>query len=187
MKIKKAHIRYTMVTVFTVTMFFSCKDNSKAIQNLSVKSSNPLGIMENANGKYTNIGIVKSNLKTPKMLDYSNREFPFFEFPDGIDLDLFDDEGEKSNVIADYAIVYQKTGIVDLRGNVVYTSAENSVLKTEQLFYDQNREWVFTNYRVNYTSKDGEQGTGSAFDSDKDFDTPYVLDFSGSGYVDADE
>lgn len=187
MRLIKTHIIYTMVTVFAVTMFFSCKDNSEAIQNIGVKTNGPLGVMENADGKYTNTGIVKSNLRAPKMIDYSNRKFTFFEFPEGVDLDLYSDENKKSNVVADYAIVYDKTGIIDLRGNVVYTSAENDVLKTEQLFYDQNREWIFTNHDFSLKSKDGYTGNGTAFDADKDFDPFFSEDSSGIGDVDVDE
>ncbi len=173
-------MNYNMIIVCTtIIIFFSCKDNLEAVQNIDVKTSEPLSIMEGAKGKYTTVGAVKSSLISPKMLDYSNRNFSFHEFPEGINLDIYDDQHNKSNIIADYAIVYNKTKLIDLRGNVVYTSAKNGQLKTEQLYYDQVKQWVFTNYPVYFKSLD-RVGEGIAFDSDKDFEMPYILDFSGA-------
>ena len=111
-----------MVTVFTVTMFFSCKNNFKDIQNIGILDSGPLSIAENINTKYTDSGKLKSHLISPKMLNYSNREFPFYEFPEGINLTLFDDDNNKSNVVSDYAILYNEIDLIDLQGNVILTT-----------------------------------------------------------------
>lgn len=110
------------VTVIIVTLFFSCKNNFKEVQNIGILDSGPLTIAENINTKYTDSGKIKSNLVSPKMLNFSNREFPFYEFPEGVNLTLFDEDNNKSNVVADYAILYDETDLIDLQGNVVLTT-----------------------------------------------------------------
>ena len=87
-----------MVTVFTVTLFFSCKNNFKEVQNIGILDGGPLTIAENINTKYTDSGKLKSILISPKMLNYSNREFAFYEFPEGINLTLFDADNNENNV-----------------------------------------------------------------------------------------
>ena len=61
-----------MVTIFIVTMFFSCESDIKKVQQLSETSFIPTGEADTLNLKYTDSGKIKSILKRPKMLDYSN-------------------------------------------------------------------------------------------------------------------
>ena len=161
-----------------LSLFLSCKNNFEEVKKIGISENEPIGIAEHINLKYTDSGRVTANLKSPKMLDYSNREFAFNEFPDGIDLDLFDEQNQKSNVIADYAIVYDKTGIIDLQGHVVLSSTNKDTLFAEQLYYDQNREWLFTNKPVTFrTGRDVINGKG--FDSDTKFTKAQVLEIDG--------
>jgi len=159
-------------------MLFSCKNNFDEVKKIGISENEPIGVAEHINLIYTDSGRVTANLKSPKMLDYSNREFVFNEFPEGIDLDLFDEQNKKSNVVSDYAIVYDKTGIIDLQGNVILSSANNDTLFAEQLYYDQNREWLFTNKPVTFrTGRDVINGKG--FDSDVKFNKAEVLEIDG--------
>jgi len=172
-----------MVTVFSVTIIFSCKDNFKEIQNIGVLDNGPLSIAENINTKYTDSGKLKSILISPKMLNFSNRKFAFYEFPVGINLTLIDDDDNKSNVISDYAIIYDETDIIDLRGNVVLTTHDNDTLYAEQLFYDQKTEWLFTNSPVRFV-KTERIINGNGFDSNKDFTKAHVLETTGMIFID---
>ena len=56
----------------------------------------------------------------------------------------------EGNVIADYGLVYNNTNLIDLRGNVVLTTHNNDTLFAKQLYFDQNREWLFTNLPVRF-------------------------------------
>ena len=173
----------SMVTVLTVTLFFSCKNNFKEIQKIGVLDSGPLTIAENINTKYTDSGKLKFNLISPKMLDYSNRDFAFFEFPEGVNLTLFDDDNNKSNVVSDYAIIYDDTDLIDLQGNVVLSTHNKDTLYAEQLFFDQKKEWLFTNLPVRFRTKD-QIINGNGFDSDKNFEQAQVLETTGIIYID---
>ncbi len=172
-----------MVTVFTVTMFFSCKSNFKDIQNIGILDSGPLSIAENINTKYTDSGKLKTHLISPKMLNYSNREFAFYEFPDGINLTLFDEDNNKSNVVSDYAIMYNETDLIDLQGNVVLTTHNKDTLYADQLFYDQKTEWLFTNQPVRFITEE-KIINGIGFDSNKDFTQAQVLEMTGKIFID---
>jgi len=166
-----------------VTMFFSCKNNFKEVQNIGVLSDKPAGISEGINTKYTDSGRLKSHLISPKMLDFSNREFPFSEFPEGINLTMYDEDGKTSNVIADYAIIYNETDLIDLRGNVVITTQNKDTLFAEQLFYDQKKEWMFTNQPVVFRTQD-KIINGVGFDANKDLTQFEVLETTGVIFID---
>ena len=182
MKEIKSHIFLSIVTVFTVTLFFSCENNFKAVQNIGILDSGPLTIAENINSKYTDSGRLKSILQSPKMLNYSNRDFAFYEFPEGINLILYDKENQESNVVADYAIMYNETDLIDLKGNVVLATHNKDTLFAEQLYYDQIKEWLFTNTPVTFKMQD-QLINGNGFDSNRNFTNAHVLEMTGHVYL----
>lgn len=166
-----------IVTVFTVTIFFSCKDNYNEVQKIGVSENEPIGEAENFNLKYTDSGKVTRHLIGKKMFDYTNRDFPYYEFTDGVTLNIFD-KNKKSTVVSDYAVVYDKTSIIDLQGNVVITTHDNRILKSDQLYFDRKKEWLFTNQPVTFTSgQDIIHGNG--FDSNGEFSNAEVLEVTG--------
>ncbi|WP_299228396.1 LPS export ABC transporter periplasmic protein LptC [uncultured Psychroserpens sp.] len=179
MKATFLHKKSIIVTVFTVAMFFSCKNNFKDVQQIGVLQNQPIGEAKNINLKYTDSGNVVANLLSPKMLDYSNRSFSFSEFPDGVRLLLYDDNNEKNIVLADYAIVYNVTDLIDLQGNVILITPQKDSLFAEQLYYDQKREWLFTNKPVRLKSITSNNGRGNIFDSDTKFKNYTILEGSG--------
>lgn len=168
MKTKKSHIIFNTVTALVVTVFFSCKNNFKDVQQVGVLQNEPIGVADTINLKYTDSFKLRANLLSPKMLDYSNRDFAFSEFPKGVELIIYDNDGNKSKIFADYAIVYSETDLVDLRGNVILATHKKDSLFTEQMYFDQTKEWVFTNENVRLRSE-GTDINGIGFDSDRNF------------------
>ena len=110
------------------------------------------------------------------MLDYSNRSFGFSEFPEGIELIIYDRDNNKSKIFADYAIFYNETGLIDLQGNVIFATHDNDTLFTSQLYYDQKLEWVFTNKSCRLRTNSSDIN-GKGFDSDRDFKNKQMLEW----------
>ena len=183
MSLKINIILKNIVTLFAVAMFFSCNNTLKEVQDLDNWSYAPLSIAKNINTKYTDSGRLTAILISPKMINFTNREFPFYKFPDGIDLTLFGDDKSENTVIADHAIMYSKTDLIDLQGNVVLTTATNDTLFTEQLFYDQKKDWLFTNYPVKFRTKDYITN-GNGFDSNQNFTNAQVIEVTGRIFID---
>ncbi|MFD2552688.1 LPS export ABC transporter periplasmic protein LptC [Bizionia sediminis] len=168
MQLFKKHINKTITSILVLVMVFSCENNLKAVKEMGISENAPIGVAENMDLKYTDSGRVTATLKSPKMLDYSNRDFPFSEFPERVQMNLFDENNKKSTILADYAIVYDKTGLIDMQGNVILASPQQDTLYAQQLYYDQNREWLFTNKPVTFKSN-GNVLKGNMFDSNVKF------------------
>tara|TARA_R110002096_G_scaffold211121_1_gene398503 strand:+ start:11954 stop:12508 length:555 start_codon:yes stop_codon:yes gene_type:complete len=178
MRLNKIYNMINIVTVFTVTMFFSCNNSYNEVQKMGISENEPIGIAEHINLKYTDSGRVTANLLSAKMLDFSNRDFPYYEFTNGVTLYLFDDENKKSTVVSDYAITYDRTNLIDLQGNVKIITQTNDTLFAEQLYYDQKKEWLYTNKPVTFrTGLDLIHGNG--FDSNSKFTNAEVLEVTG--------
>ncbi|TDW49820.1 LPS export ABC transporter protein LptC [Flavobacterium sp. 270] len=158
----------TVVTVFTVALFFGCESNFKDVQKINFSEFVPGSDADTVNIKYTDSGRITGVLISPKMLDYSNLDFPFTEFPKGIDLTIYDKKQKRTFIKSNYAVSYKTTGIIDLQGKVKITSEEGQVLETEQLYFDQKNEWFYTERKFKLTDAKGVS-YGQGIDFSKDF------------------
>ncbi|WP_294818401.1 LPS export ABC transporter periplasmic protein LptC [uncultured Flavobacterium sp.] len=153
-----------------IAVLCSCESNFKEVQRINTVAFNPAGETENINLKYTDSGKVKAILVSPLMLDYSNLQYGFNEFPKGVHVTLLDDAQKKSYVVSDYAIQYSNPdNIIDLQGNVKITSDDGKVLETSQLYYDQKNEWFYTEKEFKFTDEKGSYIEGPGVDFSKDF------------------
>lgn len=160
-------MKSVVVILVTITLF-ACEGNYKNIQKLNLKDDLPVAEGININLVYTDSGKIVTNLLAPKLLDYSNFEFAYQEFPDGVEVRFYKD-GKQSTVTSDYAMRYPETNIVDLRENVVLITADGNTLNAEQLYWDQKNQWVFTDRPYRITFSDGSYNDGEGFDANEDF------------------
>ena len=156
------------VTAIVVTLFFGCESNFKEVQKINFSEFVPSGEAETINLKYTDSGRISAILVSPKMLEYANVDFPFTEFPKGIDVTLYDKNTKRTIIVADYATSYKLTNIIDLKGNVKITSQDGQMLETDQLYFDQKNDWFFTEKSFKFTDPKGVSN-GQGIDFSKDF------------------
>jgi LPS export ABC transporter protein LptC len=158
-----------IASVFTIIIVSTaCESNFKDVQKINVSEFVPTGEADDFNLKYTDSGKIKSILISPKMLDYTNVEFPFTEFPKGIDVTIYDEKDKRTFVKAKYAISFKGTDIIDLQGNVTITTEAGQKLETEQLYFDQKNEWFHTQKSFKLSAKNGVS-YGEGIDFSKDF------------------
>jgi len=162
-------------------MLVSCESNFKDVQKINASNFAPIGEVDTVNLKYTDSGKIKAILISPKMLDFGNAAFPYTEFPVGVDVTLFDNQQKKSHIVSDYAIQYKQTDVIDLQGNVKITSHDGKILETTQLYYDQKREWFFTEKKCKLTLGPGNEFYTKGFDASRDFKDISGQAFFGEG------
>ncbi|MCM4156667.1 LPS export ABC transporter periplasmic protein LptC [Gramella sp. AN32] len=170
MKITYSNIIYSIVTLLGVTMFFSCEGNLQKVRAFDLEGDAPQAIAEGINLKFTDSGRLVANLISPKMYDFTNKTFPYREFPEGLQVEFFDEDNKKNTVNADYGIVYEDSKLVDLQGNVVIVTADSTRLQAEQLYWDQESSWVFTDHANTIKFPDGSYTDGQGFDASQNFD-----------------
>ena len=148
MKISNFKLLFPVFMVFAVIGFSACEGNFKDVQMINYSEFVPSGEAIDFNLKYTDSGKIKSVLISPKMLDYSNVEFPFTEFPKGIDVTMYDNKGKRTFITSDYAVTFKGTDIIDLQKNVRIRTETGQLLETDQLYFDQKNEWFYTEKKV---------------------------------------
>lgn len=161
-------LKSVLATVVVLTLF-ACESNYKKVKKLSLSDGAPIAEGVNINFKYTDSGRLVTNLIADRLLDYSNLTFSYKEFPEGVTVYFWNEQNEKSSVRADYAIQYDKTELIDLRNNVIIYTADSIELRAQQLYWDQQNQWVFTDQPYTIKFKDGSYNEGAQFDSNQDF------------------
>ena len=161
-------------------LFLSCEDNYKRVGEEAIKTIYPRGIAENyvltysvtrepmetEDSKPSRVVLV---LKSPINNNFDNLSFPHQTFPEGLQVDLFDEEGNKIVILADYGIRYTMTNLIDLQGNVVIESHDGKKLETQQLYFNEDNEWIFTQNKFKFTNpEDGTIMDGEGLDIMKD-------------------
>lgn len=146
----------SIAVLLLTAMFFCCTNSSKKVRDLLADKNLPIGKAKNAYHVYKDSGKITSKLITPLMLDYSNRKnHPYNEFPKGIKIVNFEENGVDSvTITGDYALTYAKTSVSEIRGNVVVINhTDQSVLETEQLFWDEKTQYFVTEKAFKLTKK----------------------------------
>ena len=138
-----------LLCVITLT---NCTDQFSAVQQMNRFDEIPVGITEELHLIYSDSAQIEAELIAPINIDYTNQNFPYSEFPQGLDATLFGNRGEVTYVRSDYGIYYPKTEIIDLRGNVEISDNTGTKLNTNQLYWDAGQEWLFTEKNFIFTN-----------------------------------
>ncbi|ATA79379.1 LPS export ABC transporter periplasmic protein LptC [Capnocytophaga sputigena] len=172
MKISFFNIVKSIAVLSGMAMLFSCNNDMRNLQQLSIQKKFPQGEAYNFKLVYTDSTKVVAVVTSPLNKDYTNQRMPYSEFPEGVKVEFYDQARHKNIVEAQYGIIYPSSDIVELRNNVVLTTYDGKRLKTEQLFWDQKEDWIFTDKEFSFT--DEAKGTitnGIGMDFDKKFST----------------
>ena len=159
---------FLSVVACAATLFVCCEDNTAALKELNMDRQDPIGTAKNIRMVYTDSIKIQAILTAPKHVDYTNLDFRYAEFPEGLKVIFFDNQGNESEVLADYGILYSDLRLIDLKGNVQLISYEGSKLTTQQLFWDAENEWLFTEQPFSFQDKD-YNFDAVRLDTNKDF------------------
>jgi len=88
----KHNLPISAIVFFGLMAFFSCEGTYDQVQQLNLSDERPIAEGQEVNLKYTDSGRLVTNLIAPVLLDYSNYEFDYQEFPQGIDIHFFDQD-----------------------------------------------------------------------------------------------
>ncbi len=176
------------IVVFSLAaMLYSCQNRIEDVRQMNRKDFAPQVQERGVNLIYTDSGKVALKLRSPLMLDYGQLDFPYREFPKGVHVTFFGDQHKKNTVDADYAIVYPKTNLIDLRGHVKIVTADSTILKSAQLYWDRERKWVFTDTDFTIKMENGTLNKGKGFDSNEKFSNFISRSNTGTHYIEDQE
>jgi len=172
----------------TAILFFACSNNEiDKIQAFSSPEELPILETKNFNTLISDSGIIRNSLKAPLLLQFHNGGKTFYEFPEGMLLEKFDEEQNViSSIRADYAKQFVKDSKWEAKNNVVVTNANGDSLKTEHLIWEEKNEKIHTEEFVKII-RDDQIITGIGLTSDQNMLNWRIRKPKGTIYIDVDE
>lgn len=172
------------VAVFALlgsTLLASCETDLKEVDRIAaIQAEEPVDISHGVTIIYSDSALVKAKMNAPEMRHY-NVEEPYYEFQKGVTIIFYDDNRvETQRITSDYAIQKEVEELTEFRGNVVITRADGSVIKTEELIYNQKANTFYNHVPIEAYFKDGRGNfMGSSFTSDASFENVEVQNSTG--------
>lgn len=162
----------SIALLLCMAMLFSCNNDMRNLQQLSIQKKFPQGEAFDFKLVYTDSTKVVAVVTSKLNKDFTNQRMPYSEFPEGVKVEFYDQARHKNIVEANYGIIYPSSDMVELHDNVVLTTYDGKKLKTSQLFWDQKEDWIFTDREFSFTDETkGTVTNGIGMDFDKKFST----------------
>src|SRR5699024_6525628 len=159
--------RYRMksIAIFIfIAMLFSCQNRINKVRQMNATELIPKIEELDMNLVYTDSGKVAAKLRSPRMLDFTDQKFPYREFPDGVHVTFYDKKDRKKNTAeSDYAIQFEGSQLIDMRGHVKIVTSDSTILEARQLYWDQDQEWLFTDMSYTIKMNNGTTNKGQGF------------------------
>lgn len=151
--------------IFLSLLLLSC--SNEQLSEIRKSEKVPLSVAENFTMIYTDSTVVKSYISGKTHFDFSNDILNYSELFNDVELIIYD-ENKTSTIKSDYAIIYNLYKFIEFKGNVVIETTDDELLVTEQLYYDSENEWLFTENSFEYTDKSNKI-IADRLDSNRDF------------------
>lgn len=117
----------------------------------------------------TKMGELQAIIRAGHMRRYSKNATSLFD--EGIHIDFYNEDEKVTSVLkAETGELEEQTTNVTARGNVVVESDSGITLYTEELYYDKNKEKIFSETDVKIATQKGDTLHGVGFESDTQMD-----------------
>jgi len=179
----KSCLSIVAIAIALATVLFSCENDIEvvnAITNLNIApelSGTEVEIL------YSDSAKLKVRIVTPELKKFRKSDNkPYIEFPKGMHVYFYDDSMTvNAEVSARYAIYWEIPKLWEARNNVVVVNVKGDKLNTEQLFWDENKEIIYSEKYCKVTTPDGEVHIGhKGLTARQDFSNWKLLGASGS-------
>jgi LPS export ABC transporter protein LptC len=181
------HTRHLLIPLALVSgIFFSCGNDIDEINALIDDRDIAVQTVENGTYFFTEEGHLRNKLEA-KLLDRFEGENPRIEVFDGFTLTVYDSVGSIEAVLsARTGTFWEGDGRLVAREEVELVNNEGSKLNTEELYFVQDSDLVYTNKHVIITT---ESGTiyGKGLVSDSRFKKRQIKQVSGTLFIEDPE
>ncbi len=170
LKIKATSKQKWLILSFFIIFFYSCKtDLSKIKPPEDIKSLPQLSVT-NFEAEYKMGAKLKAKAFAPIMNKYTLSK-NYTEFPKGASIEFYDEDFNiATSLDCKYAINYTQQELWKFSDSVLIKSISGGILKTQELYFDQKNEKIYSVKFVEVTDPQGTviRGKGG-FESNYDF------------------
>lgn len=165
-----------MVTV----MLLSCATDIKEVNEVSNDEEYPEMTGENMILLYSDSARIKYKVIAAEYIKMSKVSEPYEEFPQGLYAISYDADGKEiGSIRCKYAKKWEETKLWEARNQVVILNAEGKKLETELLYWDTEKELIYSDRYTKLTSGGQVIEGNNGFKSDQNMNNPVFYGITG--------
>lgn len=172
------------LSIMSATFVYGCEGGMKG--DIVINGTDKIPTVTTINHTINNTadGVREYKFITPLMERYEMVEEPYMEFRKGIHIETYDStKAVSSELVADYAIYNESKKLWETKGNVVGNNADGDKIFTEQLFWDEKTDRIYSDVDTKII-KGNDIIIGSSFTSDGELKNIEYRQTKGLMYVD---
>jgi LPS export ABC transporter protein LptC len=168
--------------LLTALLLKGCENDIEKVTRLTEGNDYPTLVGNNIEVIFSDSAKVKVQILAPEFRQYNNLERPFLDFPNGVEVYFYDDSLRiESQIKADHAIYYNEEKLWHATGNVVAKKLSNGdQLNTEDLFWDEEKQLIYSNTFTRIQNQDGTFYGKDGFESHQDLNNWQLKGSSGT-------
>ena len=165
--------------------FISCEEDLAEQNAGKIPKNTPSQIIYNAKIVQRDSGMVKLRATAPLLEKFELIDSPYVVARKGIKIDFYDKKtpDKPGNIKADFARFDEKKKFYEARGNVVIKTNQDQLFATKSVYWNQEKNEIYTRDTVYVTDKDGSTLIGANGMTAKDDFSKYTF-FNNSGSFD---
>lgn len=163
-------MRNFFLWILLATVFAACENDINEVNKLFSKDETQVETATGVEMLYSDSAVLKLRILTPKLLRHLDKRDPMQEFPEGLQIEFYDNHGEEatSRLTANYAQKFENDNKFIVRDSVVWNGGNGERLETEELIWEEENDKVHTNKFVIVRRPD-EIIYGHGFESNQKF------------------
>jgi LPS export ABC transporter protein LptC len=140
-----------LLVLICTQVFLGCKRRDVRLTTRAQKERKemPALLAYDVNTLISDSGVVRYRIKAATWQVFDKADTPYWEFPEGIYLEKFNENlTSDASIEADYAFYNEPAQLWTLRGNVKAINLEGEQFETPLMFWDQKSETVYSDSSI---------------------------------------
>ncbi|MDS1032167.1 LPS export ABC transporter periplasmic protein LptC [Porphyromonadaceae sp. NP-X] len=143
---------FAVITILLLIISCSSQDKPDIVQIDSNRANIPTLHATDITTVISDSGITRYRISAPQWDIYDKVPEPYWEFPYGIHLERFDmNLHVDANIHSKYARFFVNKKLWELKKDVKATNLKGELFETEQLFWDQNSQKIYSDSLIKVT------------------------------------
>jgi LPS export ABC transporter protein LptC len=178
---------YLVVMIMLIAgTLISCDKSIDLVQKTDLTKI-PSGTAKDFETVFSDSGKIQLIMTAPILEQYDNVEVPFTEFNAGIKILFYDGNKDPiGSVTSKYARFTESKNLWELRDSVIVENENDEKLETELLFWNQQKDLIYTDRFVKISTKD-QISRGTGFESDSRLNKRRIKKSSATIYLNDEE
>lgn len=156
--------------LLSLLLFCACENDISEVNRAFQQPETNVEVATDIKMTYSDSAIVRVILEAPKLVRHLEEAEPYQEYPQGMFVEFFNDDGIKQGQVSSrYGLRYETKNQVILQDSVVWLSTRGEKLESDELIWDDKKHIVYSEKWVKITQPGQEVIYSYGFEANEDF------------------